>query len=80
MAKSIEIEILVYTEEEIKLRDLGINDFEYTPQYERRTFWKIDYAFPNRENENETVFFVGEESFITGIKYTDFVNAINEAL
>lgn len=79
MKKGIEIKVLIYSESEMELKELNIkfNENKTENLIEVRTFWQIDIAMPNRENINETVFYSGGESYITPIKYKDFVELIN---
>lgn len=75
--QGIEIEISIYTDDEIALRDLGLKTEEKNVVWEKRTFWKIDYAFVNKEDSKYTNFWVSGEGFICNIKYNDFVELFN---
>lgn len=80
MKKSIEIFIVVDTEEQIKARDLNISCNDETYELEKRTFWIVDSAHENRDNKEETIFYSGGLDFVTPMKYKDFVKLVNENL
>lgn len=79
MKKGIEIEVFVYSEDELDLINMNIEPNELSDEKEKRTFWKIDSAYANRENNEETVFWVGSESYITPMMYNEFVELVDQS-
>mgnify|MGYP007117190961 CR=1 FL=1 len=80
--EALMIPVFVYTDEEIEVSKLGTQDeeelgFEKT---EFRAFWKIESAHQYKDDFNRTGFHVGCESFVTPIKFKEFIQIINEQL
>lgn len=76
--KGVEIEILVYSEEELELISLDIEIEEGSEELlEKRYFWRVDYAMPYRYDTSKTSFHLGDKSFITPTEYNKFVELIN---
>jgi len=68
-----EIEISIYSKDEFQLKGLGVFTPSENNLWEKRTFWKVDYAYVNMDNKNHTTFWIGDESFVSNITYKEFI-------
>jgi len=75
--KGIEINVGIYSEEDLKLKELDLPIEHIDDVWERRTFWRVDSAMVNRDNKEQTIFFVCGDTFVTDILYEDFVKLFN---
>ena len=78
--RGVEFEISIYTEEDLKLKDLNIEIESKLTAWEKRVFWNIDYAYISMEDKNYTSFSSGGELFVCNIKYEDFKRLIQNNL
>lgn len=79
--KAILIQIFIYTDEELKMQDIGISDDnDGLKELETRAFWCIDSANRFKEDHKMTAFFVNGDSYVTPMDIQDFIKKIDKHL